>query len=198
MAYLKSWAPRAYKDLELRMPAVLPRIAAGKCQATQLDALDAAIAVDADVTYVDPPYNQHSYIANYHIWESLVLWDKPDTYGVACKRLDVKERRSVFNSKSKFKSAFDRLIKAIRSPVIVVSFSNEGYIDQPTMEHMLSSLWDGDARVLTLEQDYKRYVGAQIGIHNPKGERVGKVSHLRNKEFIYVVSRGDRLLVSPD
>jgi adenine-specific DNA-methyltransferase len=36
--------------------------------------------------------------------------------------------------------------------------------------------------------DFKRYVGAQIGIHNPNGEKVGRVSHLRNKEYFFVVS----------
>jgi adenine-specific DNA-methyltransferase len=59
------------------------------------------------------------------------------------------------------------------------------------MESMLASLWDGNGRVLTIENDFKRYVGAQIGIHNPQGQKVGKVSHLRNKEFVYVVSRQD-------
>ena len=34
--------------------------------------------------------------------------------------------------------------------------------------------------------DFKRYVGAQIGIHNPAGERVGSVSHLRNTEWLFV------------
>ena len=37
---------------------------------------------------------------------------------------------------------------------------------------------------------YKRYVGAQIGIFNPRGEKVGRVSHLRNTEHIYVVGEG--------
>ena len=39
-----------------------------------------------------------------------------------------------------------------------------------------------------LERDYKRYVGAQIGIYNPAGEKVGAVSHLRNTEFLFVVT----------
>jgi adenine-specific DNA-methyltransferase len=34
---------------------------------------------------------------------------------------------------------------------------------------------------------YDRYVGARIGIHNPAGERVGRVSHLRNTEHLFVV-----------
>jgi len=32
----------------------------------------------------------------------------------------------------------------------------------------------------------KRYVGAQIGIHNPAGVKVGSVSHLRNLEYVLV------------
>jgi hypothetical protein len=35
-------------------------------------------------------------------------------------------------------------------------------------------------------------VGARIGIHNPRGERVGTVGHLTNKELIHLaVQPGD-------
>ena len=54
---------------------------------------------------------------------------------------------------------------------------------------MLAGLWDGQGKVTTIENEFKRYVGAQIGIYNPQGEKVGKVSHLRNKEYVYVVSK---------
>ena len=143
------------------------------------------------MTYLDPPYNQHSYLGNYHVWESLVRWDKPEVYGIACKRVDVRERRSLFNSRPQFAGTMKRLLESLSSPVVVVSFNNEGYLDRKDMEAMLSALWDGQGRVVTIENDFKRYVGAQIGIHNLQGEKVGKVSHLRNKEFIYVVSKTD-------
>ena len=116
MAYLKEWAPRAHNDLELRLPDVLPRAAHGKGCATCLDAQEAARTLEADVAYLDPPYNQHSYLGNYHIWESLVRWDKPEVYGVACKRVDVKERRSIFNSRPKSADALRRLLAAIACP----------------------------------------------------------------------------------
>ena len=35
-----------------------------------------------------------------------------------------------------------------------------------------------------------RYVGARIGIHNPKGEKVGAVGRLRNVEYLFLVSDG--------
>lgn len=189
MAYLKSWAARAHNDLELRMPDVLERGPFGKCVVHQMDARTAAGVLEGDVAYIDPPYNQHSYLGNYHIWESLVLWDKPEVYGVACKRVDCRSRQSVFNSKREFGGAIRQVLQTIRAKTLIVSFNNEGYIQREEMESLLSSLWGGTASVTTIESDYKRYVGAQIGIYNPSGTKVGKVSHLRNKEFLYVATQ---------
>jgi adenine-specific DNA-methyltransferase len=183
MAYLKDWAPRAHNDLELRLPKLHPRPAAGKCRALCKDAL-AAAQTPADIAYIDPPYNQHSYLANYHIWETLVRWDKPAHYGVACKRADVRERNSIFNSRRSFVKGFEDLIANVAAPTLVVSFNDEGFLPREDAERILSTR--GEVR--TLERDYKRYVGAQIGIYNPQGEKVGAVSHLRNKEFLFVVT----------
>lgn len=191
MAYLKQWATRANNNLMLRVPEVLPRAKYGKGIAVCMDAPDAAAALEGDVAYIDPPYNQHSYLGNYHIWESLVRWDKPEVYGIACKRIDVRKRQSAFNSRPKFKTVFERTLQNVRAPVLVISFNNEGYLTREEMEAMLSRLWGGQGKVTTLEYDFKRYVGAQIGIYNPSGQKVGKVSHLRNKEYLYVVSRDD-------
>jgi adenine-specific DNA-methyltransferase len=189
MAYLKDWAPRAYNDLELRVPHVLPRAKSGKGQATCLDALEAVKVLDGDVAYIDPPYNQHSYLGNYQIWESLVRWDKPEVYGIACKRVDVRTRQSIFNSRPRFAGAMKQLLNAVKAPVLIVSFNNEGYLSREQMEAMLASLWGGEGKVTTIENDFNRYVGAKIGIYNPQGEKVGKVSHVKNKEYLYVVSR---------
>ncbi|MEM8873967.1 MAG: DNA adenine methylase [Planctomycetota bacterium] len=187
MAYLKQWAPRSHNALELRVPVLLPRARHGKGEAHQLDAVDAARKLEADVVYLDPPYNQHSYLGNYHVWESLVRWDKPAVYGKACKRVDVRERRSLFNSRPKFAEAFEQVLRNIRCQALIISFNNEGYLDRVAMEALLAEVFPGRA-VVTLENDFKRYVGAQIGIHDLTGKKVGKVSHLRNKEFLYVVA----------
>jgi adenine-specific DNA-methyltransferase len=179
MAYLKDWAPRALKDLELRLPHLLD----GQGLALNQDAVEAAAHVECDLAYVDPPYNQHSYLGNYHVWESLVVWDKPEVYGVACKRVQCKGYRSPFNSKKGIHSALRQVIAALRARFIIVSFNDEGHVTREEMEGLLSER--GSVAVLTT--DYKRYVGAQIGIFNPRGEKVGQVSHLRNKEFLYLV-----------
>ncbi|RMD82894.1 MAG: DNA methyltransferase [Candidatus Dadabacteria bacterium] len=190
MAYLKTWAPRAYQDLELRVPQVLPRARYGKGRAYCLDALDAAPQLEGDVAYLDPPYNQHSYLGNYHVWESLVRWDKPEHYGVACKRMDVRRRRSVFNSRPRFAGAMRRLLESLRTRAVIVSFNDEGFLARSQIEAMLSGLWNGGAEVAVIEIPFKRYVGAQIGIYNPRGEKVGRVGRLRNREFVYIAAPG--------
>ena len=183
MAYLKAWAPRAANELTLRVPDVLPRAAHGKGRALELDAVEAAGAVAADLAYLDPPYNQHKYLGNYHVWESLVRWDKPEVYGTACKRADCRTRRSEFNSRRTFADAFARLLAVIDARWIVLSFNDEGFLDRAAAEALLAAR----GAVTVIERDHPRYVGARIGIYNPAGEKVGRVGRLRNKEFLYVV-----------
>lgn len=184
MAYMKQWAPRALKPLELRLPDLLPAVAAGPCRATQGDAVEIADQIEADLVYLDPPYNQHSYLGNYHCWESLVLWDKPETYGVARKRVDVKTRKSAFNSKPGIGPALQTVVERLRAPNLIVSFNDEGYLSRDDLVQMLSAR----GHVQVVEIPRPRYVGARIGIHNLKGEKVGAVGRLRNVEYLFVVT----------
>jgi adenine-specific DNA-methyltransferase len=184
MAYLKQWAARANNDLQLRVPHMLP----GPGAATQLDALDACTQAEFDVVYLDPPYNQHKYRNNYHVWETLVRWDKPEVYGIAQKRVDCREYDSAFNSKKRIHEALQTIIQQVRTRYLIVSFSNEGYLSENDLVAMLA-LRCGPVRVFSV--DFKRYVGAQIGIYNPQGVKTGKVSHLRNRELMFVAACDD-------
>ena len=185
MAYLKRWAPRALRPLELRVPDVLPRARHGKGAAYELDAVEAA-ALECDVAYLDPPYNQHKFLGNYHVWETLVRWDAPQTYGVARKRVDCKERSSAFNSQRRIADALRAVLARLSARFLVVSFSDEGFLPRRELEALLAPR----GHVEVLATDFRRYVGARIGVHNPGGEKVGRVSHLRNREFLFVVSPG--------
>ncbi len=188
MAYLKQWAPRSHADLDLRRPELLP----GPGRTVHGDAMTLVDELDpVDLAYVDPPYNQHRYFANYHIWETLVRWDAPEHYGVACKRVDVRERRSVFNDRRAMPAALADLLARLRATVVVVSYNDESWV---TAEEMTRWLRDaGHASVEVLAFDRKRYVGAQIGIHNGSGERVGQVGRLRNVEYVFVAGPTDRV-----
>ncbi|WP_345208629.1 DNA adenine methylase [Fodinibacter luteus] len=190
MAYLKQWAPRAHRDLELRRPDLI----AGPGATVVGDALRTVDTLPrTELMYLDPPYNQHRYFTNYHIWETLVRWDAPEHYGVACKRVDSRDdaTKSVFNSKRSMPAALDGLIARARAEVLVVSYNDESWISP---DRMLRSLRDaGHEAVRVVAFDSTRYVGARIGIHSPSGEKVGTVSHLRNTEHVFVAGPTDKV-----
>ncbi len=88
MAYVKQWAPRSFNPLALRVPQLLE----GPGRAVKGDAVELAPSLGHfDLAYLDPPYNQHRYFTNYHVWETLVAWDAPEAYGVARKRIDARD-----------------------------------------------------------------------------------------------------------
>jgi adenine-specific DNA-methyltransferase len=186
MAYLKTWAPRSFNDLELRMPALLP----GAGTASRLDATEAARQTgEVDLAYIDPPYNQHSYFSNYHIWETLVRNDRPEVYGTACKRVDCRTTKSDYNSRRRAWDALRELLGTVRARYVLVSFNDEGYHAADALLALLEEHW-GEATCLAF--DFKRYVGAQIGIYNPSGEKVGAVSHVRNTEHLFLAGPNAR------
>jgi adenine-specific DNA-methyltransferase len=182
MAYVKQWAQRSHHPLELRVPQLLP----GLGSALRGDALEVAATVgEFDLAYLDPPYNQHRYFTNYHVWETLVAWDAPAHYGVACKRVDAREpvTKTAFNARRAMPDALRAVVRDVRARVLVLSYNDESWVQLEELREMCAVR--GAVEVLGF--DSKRYVGAQIGIHNPSGERVGTVSHVRNREYVLIV-----------
>jgi adenine-specific DNA-methyltransferase len=179
MAYLKRWSARSANPLRLRVPELLP----GEGSASCLDALEAASRFEVDVAYLDPPYNQHSYLGNYHVWETLARFDRPEIYGVACKRTGVRECASAFNRRGTMEAAFAAVLERVRARRIVVSFSDEGFVALPRMRELLAGR--GEVREVSVE--HPRYIGHRLGIYNPGGEKVGTPGRPRNREHLFVV-----------
>lgn len=181
MAYLKQWAPRSYQPLELRVPDLI----AGGGRAVRGDALEVAPTLpEVDLAYLDPPYNQHRYAGNYHVWETLIAWDNPEHYGVACKRVGLRgeEGVSVFNRRREAPAAMASLVAGVKAEVVVISGSDEGWITVEDLADMAS----GRGSVEVLAFDSRRYIGSQIGVFDPRGKKVGRAGKARNTEFLVV------------
>jgi adenine-specific DNA-methyltransferase len=193
MAFVKQWSDRSFRPLELRVPQLIE----GTGHALKGDACDLVASLgEFDLAYLDPPYNQHRYDSNYHIWETLVAWDAPEHYGVACKRVDLRDaQRSAFNSRATMPEALARVVRDVRSELVVLSYNDESFCDLPTLLSICRQR--GHTEVLAF--DSNRYVGARIGIYDPSGKRVGKVGRLRNVEYLLVVGERSqvRRLVAP-
>jgi adenine-specific DNA-methyltransferase len=190
MAYLKQWATRAERPLTLRVPDLL----AGPGTAVRGDALamvGTSALPDVDLAYLDPPYNQHRYDSNYHVWETLVAWDAPDHYGVACKRADLRDpaTRSAFNGRRTMPVALAEVVGQVAAEVVVLSYNNESWLTYQELHDLCAAR--GHVEVLAF--DSARYVGARIGIHDPAGRKVGTVSHLRNTEYLVLCGPRTRI-----
>ena len=182
LAYLKEWAPRALRPLRLKAPELTP----GTGRALRGDAATIVPTLEPmDVAYLDPPYNQHRYFTNYHVWETLVRWDAPEHYGVACKRVDARDEatRSPFNSKRTIASALAGVIEAVRADTVVVSFNNEGFIGLPALVEMCEARGHP---VEVLAFDTRRYIGQRLGVFGPDGRKVGVPGPERNIEYVLV------------
>jgi adenine-specific DNA-methyltransferase len=123
-------------------------------------AADLAAEGTSDLVYLDPPYNQHPYASNYHVLNSIALWDKPDlpeqiTPGTkAGIRTDWRtDRRSDYNYRRRAADAYRTLLDTLDARSILTSYSTDGMI---RLEDLVRANCEcGHTRVEL--QHYKRY-----------------------------------------
>ena len=115
---------------------------------------------EVDVAYLDPPYNQHAYSSNYHVLNSLTLWDQvdlptPDTKGFksGIDRAWRKERPSAYNSSKYAQEAYEKLLATVNARYILTSYSTDGNIQPKDL--LNANLKRGKVTLLT--QDVPRY-----------------------------------------
>ena len=190
MAYLKNWSHRSKHDIELQIPDLIPGTGKSVLGLAEEVVLDLP---EVDLFYMDPPYNQHRYFTNYHIWETLVRWDKPEPYGVARKRIDSRdlENHSVFNKRKLMPKAFRDVILNAKTKTLVVSYNDESWVEP--IEIAETCLAAGHESIALFEFDYTRYIGSQIGIYNKAGDKVGVKGKRQNKELIFVAGETSRV-----
>ncbi len=147
-------------DLKLRPAVFLDN--GQESQVTRMDAQELAPNIkNESFVYLDPPYNQHPYGSNYHVLNSVALWDKPDLsqqisgHGdKAAIRTDWRtDRRSAYNYASKAAKAYQKLLLSLKAEWVTTSYSTDGMI--PLRCLIEANLAVGDVQIFT--QPYKRY-----------------------------------------
>lgn len=149
-AFLKINDPRMFKSLTLRVPSLVEGKTKNICY--QQDGNELIRKIKCDILYVDPPYNSRQYAPNYHLLETIAIWDK--------KLLDSKtglrpwsHQKSDYSYKNKAVGAFKDLIKNAKCKYILFSYNTEGLV--PDNEIMKILLERGEVKVYTKE--YRRY-----------------------------------------
>lgn len=78
--------------------------------------------IEADLVYIDPPYNSRQYCDAYHLLENVARWEKPAVSGVALK-MDRTKLKSDYCTANATK-AFEDLIFKIKAKYIILSYNN--------------------------------------------------------------------------
>jgi hypothetical protein len=129
----------------------------------------ASEGMTVDVAYLDPPYNQHPYGSNYHVLNSLSLWDKPavtpkiEGRNKSAIRDDWRtERRSAYNYRGEAWNAYAKMLETLDARFILTSYSTDGMIP---LEGMVSAcIGKGTYRSLlpplqTLSREFATFFG---------------------------------------
>lgn len=114
-----------------------------------------------DIAYLDPPYNQHPYGSNYHVLNTLTLWDSPELSSKitghgdksAIRRDWRTSRRSAYNHVSTASREYNNLVDALNARFICTSYSTDGFI--PLRQMIEANKNRGSVAVFS--QGYKRY-----------------------------------------
>jgi adenine-specific DNA-methyltransferase len=129
---------------------------------------------EADLAYLDPPYNQHPYGSNYFMLNLLLSNTEPESVS-RVSGIPNDWRRSAYNSRRKALEAFDDVVRRTPARFLLVSFNSEGFISKETMLALLSAL--GDVEVM------------QTRYNTFRGSRNLRARSAHVHEYLFLVER---------
>lgn len=125
--------------------------------------------IQADLVYLDPPYNSRQYCDAYHLLENVSRWQQPEVHGVA-RKMDRTHLKSAYCTKEATQTFAD-LIQGINARYILLSYNN---MENKGNERSNAKLADEDimqiltqkGRVLVFEENYKAFTTGKSDIQN--------------------------------
>jgi adenine-specific DNA-methyltransferase len=131
-------------------------------------------APEADIAYLDPPYNQHPYGSNYFMLNVILDNTRPEHISKV-SGIPSGWNRSSYNKTNHAYRALKKLITDIKAKYVILSFNSEGFIGLEAMKDMLKTI--GKPEVL--ETTYTVFRGGR-NLHNRE---------VHVKEYLYLLEK---------
>ena len=199
VSYLKEWAPRSYKPLQLELPRLFPNEL--KHVVMRKDIFDVSEA-SVDLAYYDPPYGSNSekmppsrvqYASYYHPWTTICLHDRSTLFGKASRRVDRSDqqagsvfeefRRSPVTGRFIAVEAIEALIRKTHAKWILLSYSSSG---RSTAEELHEILCMNGDLVNVRKIDYKKNVMAEMKWTHEWVDEAKKT----HQKFLFLLNKG--------
>lgn len=174
-AFLKHIKKSAAKNFELEL---LPVIDGSKdCKVYNDNISDLIRKVGGDILYLDPPYNSRQYCANYHVLETIALYDNPELKGKTGLR-DYTAQKSDFCSSRTVVQAFDDVLRHADFEYIFLSYNNEGLMPFEVIKNTMKKYGEYDR----FSTDYKRFKADKDENRNIKSNTTTEYLHVLRRK----------------
>lgn len=126
-AFLKKYDPRALKPLSIKPFSFYS--GSKLHNVYNKNSMELVDGLSADILYLDPPYNQRQYAPNYHLLETIALYDNPKIKGMTGMR-DYKNQKSEFCNKDTALAALDKIAQTAKYKYLILSYNSEGIMPE--------------------------------------------------------------------
>ena len=172
-AYLKHIKKSASKELVLE-PAHF-ELNENSHEVYKSDSNELIKKIQGDILYLDPPYNQRQYSANYHILNTIALYDEFTPKGKTGMR---EYNRSNYCKKNEVAKSFEELIKNANFQYIFLSYNNEGLMSENEVKDIMKKYGEYDLKT----KEYQRFKADKTQSRNHKAEKTFEYLHILEKK----------------
>jgi len=147
-AYLKNLKKTAQKQLVLEPAEFIEND--NEHQVFNTDSNKLIKSIEGDILYLDPPYNARQYGANYHLLNTIALYDNFQPVGKTGLR---NYKKSKYCSSNSVLFEFDYLIRNAKFKYIFLSYNNEGLMSVNDIKSIMSQY----GKYQFVVKDYQRF-----------------------------------------
>lgn len=172
-AYLKHIKKSATKTLILK-PAIFKETE-NSHQVFQRDSNQLIKIIEGDILYLDPPYNNRQYGANYHLLNTIA---KMDTFAPRGITGLPEYYRSNYCKTGKVLESLKELIENAQFKYIFLSYNNEGLMSRKQVQKVMEPFGNYDLATKT----YQRFKADKTQNRNHKASKTVEYLHILEKK----------------
>ncbi|WP_315161689.1 DNA adenine methylase [Capnocytophaga leadbetteri] len=171
-AYLKQLKKTAQKDLYLEPAFFLEN--QHEHQVFNEDSNLLIHRIEGDILYLDPPYNQREYGANYHLLNTIAKYDTFTPKGKTGLR---PYQKSNYCKKATIAESFEALISKAAFKYIFLSYNNEGLLSTAQIREIMQRYGKYDLQ----STQYSRFKADKEENRNHKAQTTTEYIHILEK-----------------
>lgn len=178
-SYLKMWDPRAVKPMNFIHVEQLKNKALYENEIYNKNIEELINDISGDILYLDPPYTKNQYSVQYHLLETISLYDEPLLKGKTGAR-DNSSKTSKFSKPGEVHIEFEKIIAKAKFKYIILSYSSDGIMSKEYIESVMKRY--GKPETFEFRKfTYKQYL-------NSKAEKDEK-----HCEYLFYIEKKDKL-----